>query len=390
MLQELAGQDPISAVAEPEGQDSINPEPARLPYEIPEEPPLNPPEGVELPTAQPETPLAASSMAGLGAMLESVIAGEENIDLAQADVGDESTDISDVPEEVKELDALARSLARDSYAAQLKPPADSEVEEVQPPLPPEEGSVVLEGVSLADAPGLEDLPEEAQQELVRRVRIEALDTDEEVADFAVGLVLAGSALIMPQIADATCARAARGQVVFTMGSLKAGIPLRAVAAEDGTRVAVWGQEVLDEVTADCPWVADELRQVGDRYQALAGVTMGVMGERLDEALRSLVTTRCEVKRLLPNEILLKQGEKVGGLYIVGAGRIELCESEDDVDVLDELGPGDFLFAPQVLTAGTAPSIARACRQGTLILFADRMTAHELMLSVPPLLEILSG
>jgi hypothetical protein len=260
-----------------------------------------------------------------------------------------------------------------------------------PTAPSGEPTTILEGVSLADVSGLEDLPEEAQQELVRQARVESLNTDEEVADFAVGLVLAGTALIMPEIADATCARIPRGGVVFTTGSLKAGIPLRAVAAEDGTRVAVWPKETLDAVTADCPWVADELRQVADKYQALAGVTMGVMGDRLDDALRGLVTERCEVRRLLPHEVLLKQNAKVAGLYIVGAGRIELCDDEaEEAEVLDELGPGDFLFAPQVLTGGTAPSVARACRQGALVLFADRMTAHELMLSVPPLLEILSG
>jgi hypothetical protein len=33
---------------------------------------------------------------------------------------------------------------------------------------------------------------------------------------------------------------------------------------------------------------------------------------------------------------------------------------------------------------------RAGKQGALVLVTDRMAAHELMVSVPPLLELLAG
>jgi hypothetical protein len=73
---------------------------------------------------------------------------------------------------------------------------------------------------------------------------------------------------------------------------------------------------------------------------------------------------------------------------VGAGRIEIVEGAgDNAEVLDELGPGDFLFAAQVLQGGAAPSVARAGKSGALVLFAERKVAHELLVSVPPLLEI---
>jgi hypothetical protein len=49
-----------------------------------------------------------------------------------------------------------------------------------------------------------------------------------------------------------------------------------------------------------------------------------------------------------------------------------------------------LFAPQVLSAGKAPTAARAGAAGALLMAADRHAAHELMLSVPPLLELLAG
>jgi CRP-like cAMP-binding protein len=127
--------------------------------------------------------------------------------------------------------------------------------------------------------------------------------------------------------------------------------------------------------------------IADHYQALAGVTMGAMGDRLDDALRGMVTEKCEVRALLGGDLLVKQGSPVGGLFIVGVGRIEILENDE---VIDELGPGDFLFSAQVLSVGSAPATARAAKGGALVLYANRMAAHELMVSVPPLLEILAG
>ena len=71
---------------------------------------------------------------------------------------------------------------------------------------------------------------------------------------------------------------------------------------------------------------------------------------------------------------------------MGAGRLEV-ETEGGSD---ELHPGDLLFAAQVLAAGAAPQTVKANEMGAVILQADRKIAHELMVSVPPLLEILAG
>jgi CRP-like cAMP-binding protein len=115
-----------------------------------------------------------------------------------------------------------------------------------------------------------------------------------------------------------------------------------------------------------------------------------MGDRLDDALRGMVMDRCKLVRLLPGEILLEQGKPVGGLFIVGAGRIELGSGPTGSPSEGSLGPGEFLFAPQVMSAGAAPTVARAGANGALLMAADRHAAHELMLSVPPLLELLAG
>jgi hypothetical protein len=256
-----------------------------------------------------------------------------------------------------------------------------------PPTPSEGTGASLGGVSLADVAGLQDLPPEAQAELVRVARIESLDVDEEVSAFAVALVVEGWTSVMASIADVPCALAQVGDVVFTRGTFDESVSLRVVAGESDTKVAVWDEAALASATSACPWVADELRLVADRFQALAGATMGPLGERLDEALRQMVTSRCEVRTFMAGEGIVTSGSPVPGMFIVGGGVIELIAGED---VVGELGPGEFLFATSVMSASVAPMGARAGPSGALLLFAERHAAHELMVSVPPLLEILAG
>jgi CRP-like cAMP-binding protein len=201
-------------------------------------------------------------------------------------------------------------------------------------------------------------------------------------------VLRGSVQVMPAIADAACGLARERELVYGRGSLAEGVALRLVASVDGTEVAVWDFETIEPPLAECPWVLEELQALADKYQALAGVSMGPMGDRLDDMMREMVLSRCHLVKLLPGEVLVEKGKPVGGLFIVGAGRIELGADAGTTEA--ELGPGEFLFAQQIMGGGKAPTGARAGANGALLMATDRHAAHELMVSVPPLLELLAG
>ncbi len=292
---------------------------------------------------------------------------------------------------VEAEEAAAELAAREvSDAEPPAPPAPSDASaepapEFEAEESPEDASVG--GVSLAEVRGFEDLPEDAQGELARSARIEELQTDEEVGNFEVALVVEGWVSVMPTIADFAAAMAQVGDVVFTTGTIDEPVTLRVVAGQDGTKVAVWDRSTLEQAMNDCPWVADELKEVADRFQALGGATMGPLGERLDDSLRATVTEKLEVRSFGPGDEIVAEGKPVPGLHIVGAGRVELVR---EGEVEDEMGPGDFLFAETVLAQGAASATARAGEGGALILFGERMVAHELLVSVPPLIEILSG
>ena len=266
------------------------------------------------------------------------------------------------------------------------PSAPSAPSQPSAPAPPEEDPHVAD-VLLGEVRGLEDVPPEGQAILAREAHIEHLGADEEIGTFGLALVLRGTVKVMPAIADLACARVGKGDIVWSEGNLEDGVVLRLVAAEDGTEVAVWAAELLKSTVRDYPWVLEDLKSLADRFQALAGVAMGPMGERLDDSLRAMVTERCEIKRLLPGEQLTTKGKAVGGMYIIAAGRLEILAGDE---IESELGPGDFLFGAQVLSNGAAPNDARAGKGGALVLFAARSVAHDLLLSVPPLLEIFAS
>jgi hypothetical protein len=277
------------------------------------------------------------------------------------------------------------------YSEQPKPPVSSaapaELEaavEALSETPPPVG--VLDVALLAACRGLEDLPPETQRELAARARVEVLAPDQEVSGFGLALVTRGKVVVMPTIAEGACGHAARGEPVFSQGTLADGVPLRAVALAEGAEVAVWRPEDFQHVLATCPWVADELRAVGDRFQALAGAAMGPLGDRLDDHMRAMLTDRCEVRVLLQGDVLIEEGKPPSGLFIVGGGHLEVLRGDT---VERQLAPGDLPFASCLLTHEKASGTVRAAAGGALVLGADRMTAHELIVSVPPLLELLS-
>lgn len=243
------------------------------------------------------------------------------------------------------------------------------------------------GVSLAEVRGFTDLSPEALATLVKNANIERLNTGEEASFFSVALVLEGWVSLMPAIADCACATAVVGEVVYTEGTLGNGMMLRVVAGQDNVVVATWDAAAITEATAECPWIADDLKLLADGFQALAGACLGPLGDRLDDSLRSIVTSRCEIRTLLPGEALCTAKKQVPGMHIIGGGEIELFDESGRV--MKTHGTGEFLYATQVLAGGGAPYGSRAGKEGALVLFAPRMAAHELLVSVPPLLEILA-
>ena len=365
------------AYAEEEGPTGVRPFAGALPDSQPQA--SSEPLAASEPQASSEPPPEASE--------DEVVIAEPSLPEPVAADFNDVTEVRAAPAESADDDAPA-VVDEEVATDEAETPLVAGVAPSEPPAAPAEateddGEPSLRGVKLAEVRGLEDLPPETQADLAARASIEVLAADEDVSAFGLALVLKGAVSVMPAIADVPCARAGVGEPVFCRGNLAEGVAMRVVASAEGAEVAVWQVEDFESVMATCPWVAEELRTVADRFQALAGATMGPLGDNLDESMRALVTLRAEVKLLEAGEELLSAGKPLPGLHIVGAGRLE-------IDGGDEALPGDLLFAQLLLSGGTTPKNVRAGDQGALVLFIDRASAHELMMSVPPLLEVLAS
>ena len=118
--------------------------------------------------------------------------------------------------------------------------------------------------------------------------------------------------------------------------------------------------MIDDALGRCPGLIDELKQNSDRQQALAGSTMGPIGERLDDALRAGAIEQLEVRVLEPRERIVLRGQPVPGLVIVGVGALELAH---DGAVEKRLLPAIFSSAARCSEAGLRPRTRPRDRRG---------------------------
>jgi hypothetical protein len=273
------------------------------------------------------------------------------------------------------------------------PPAAEPPPEPSPESPPEPPAPEPPALQTVEAPSplaraLDALPltPEQKRALAGSASIESLASEEDVSIGCLALVIDGAGTVQAAVADVTAVTVNPGELLYARSSIADTVSLRIVAEADPTVVALWDASA-DDVLAETPEFAIALRRASDRIQAIAGCSMGPVGERLDEGLRAVAIERLEVRALAPGEVIAPAGQPVPGMVIVGVGALEL---EGDNGASERLGPGDFLFASQVLAGGPAPWTARAGSKGAIVLFGPRAIAHELLVTCPPLLEVLAG
>lgn len=259
-----------------------------------------------------------------------------------------------------------------------------------PPPPPSKpaSSVRLGPIALGDVDAFVDLPTEMQERLASLARTETLAADEEVSGFGAALLLDGAASVCATIVDAPACRAIAGTLVPSRGTLGEAVTLRVVAGSRGATIAVWDQAVIEDALRSCPWVLDELVSHADRLQALAGATMGHLGE-LDEATRNQLLDRLAVRVARAHEPIVDAGAERVDLALVCVGAVEVLDGgEPRPD--GAVRPGEALFPRTVLECAPAPSAARAGSAGAILLVGDRSIAPELLATTPAFAAVLGA
>lgn len=280
------------------------------------------------------------------------------------------------------------------------PPAASGVDELDAPLASVAMPELLElgpasshvpeptvaGLELREIAALAHSSIGARTQLAALAKIESLADLEEASLAGLVLVLEGEVTVQPTVVDVVAATLARGEVAFGRGTLDESVSLRVVAKTAAT-VARWSDADVSDALSSCPWVLGELQAASNRLQAMSGAALGPLADRLDDEVRGKTLGALETRVLAPGEVVAVQDKPVPGVFIVGVGTIDLVK-EGRVEV--KLGPGDFLFASEVLGGAPAPATARAAAGGALVLYAERALAHDLLVSFPTLLEIFAS
>ena len=155
----------------------------------------------------------------------------------------------------------------------------------RPPTPPR---TPLDPAALDGVDVLARLEAEARARFAAAAVVETLAADEEVAGFGVALLLDGDAAVCAAIVDTPVSGAALGALLPARGTFGDAVALRVVAGARGARVAVWNPPAVEAALAGHPEVIGALSARADRLQALAGATLGPLGELSDAARERLV------------------------------------------------------------------------------------------------------
>jgi hypothetical protein len=202
--------------------------------------------------------------------------------------------------------------------------------------------------------------------------VETLAADEEVAGFGVALLLDGDAAVCAAIVDTPVSGAAPGALLPARGTFGDAVALRVVAGARGARVAVWNPPAVDAALAGHADVLGALSARADRLQALAGATLGPLGE-LPDAARERLVERLGVRVVQPREVVVEAGADLARLMLVCVGSVEIVGGE----ATDTVRTGDLLFARAMAEALPAPASARAGATGAILLVGDRELLPEL-------------
>jgi hypothetical protein len=253
------------------------------------------------------------------------------------------------------------------------------------------GADALSPLDLAGVPALAKLSDAQRARLVQAASVVVCMADVELPDFELVLVLDGEVSVRTGASGALITRLGPGAVLRAHGTLasdplaasSAGTPRFVVTADDST-LALWSAARLAKALADAPDTDEELRAQGDKLVAWTAVAESAMAMRLHEDVRLRLFERLTARSLAAGVELVKAGDAVRGILLVGAGSIVVDQAAGSI------GPGEFVFAEATLSAAKCKAAARAGAAGAVVLCADRQTTQELWATEPLLLELLAG
>lgn len=236
---------------------------------------------------------------------------------------------------------------------------------------------------------LADVPDDAREALVMQSEKVALLPDEAAPAPAMVIVLQGEVEVRSQGHLTHLDSIGQGQVRLLVAFAPAEGNVELIGGPKGARYLALGISGIELLRAAAPWVVQELEPASDDVHVVAGILRGRHGARLDGVMLDAVLSRAKTMRLAPGATVVRQGEAVRALILVGAGVLTIREGDEaDSPIVQTLDPGEVLYATELLGRVAAPKTVRAGDDGALVIVATRAATEELLVTVPPLLELL--
>lgn len=236
---------------------------------------------------------------------------------------------------------------------------------------------------------LADVPDDAREALVADSEKQVLLPDELQPAPPMVVVLSGELEVRAPGYITRLDVIGQGQVRLLAPIAPAESALQVVGGPKGGRYLAVPDAAVEGLRVAAPWVVQELEPGSDDVHVVAGALTGKLGARLDGGILDAVLSRAKTMRLPPNATVVKQGEVVRALIFVGAGELSLRAGLDpDAMEIGTLDLGEVVFPAELLARSPAPSTVRAGDRGALVIVATRSATEELLVTVPPLLELL--
>ncbi len=295
-------------------------------------------------------------------------------------------DVDAAPAQAEVVAVDEAEIAEDAPVIELTEPVERSVE----------GSIG--DVARPQIPLFSDLPKNAFIELLVQMDMREMEPGEYViregeSGDSFFVVASGRVRVTrrgPDGKDVDLAILTDGAFFGEMALLQDGARTASVIVEEEAQIFEINKEVLDHVVREYPSVAAVLRNFyRQRLLSTAMATHPLFAPFSSDERRALMEM-FKSKNFVEGEVLLEEGKKGTGLFILLYGALEVAKDQPGGDklVLASLGPGDMFGEMSLLT--NQPTVASVTAMSDcFVLRLSKKKFDELIMTHPQILELVA-
>ncbi len=175
-----------------------------------------------------------------------------------------------------------------------------------------------------------------------------------------------------------------------MALLQDGARTASVIVEDESQIFEISRAVLDRVVASFPSVANILRNFYKQRLLSTVMATHPLFSPFDAEQRRSLMEMFKSKSFKKDEVLLRQGKKGSGLFLLLNGKLSVVTIKDDGQevALAELGPGD-VFGEMSLLTNSPITASITAETDCLVLRLSKKNFDEVIMTHPQILELVA-